>query len=95
MLRFLLTKAGEPPAFELKSGCAGKEGAHLLVRAALPTVRTHGPLVSGHLFEGLVHAFPDRLGGFGCDLQPAPPVPSIVPIAFFELLTDLLLQSLS
>jgi hypothetical protein len=46
---------------------------------ALPKVRTRGsahrptsaradgPLVSGCLFEGLVHAFPDRLGGFGCD----------------------------
>ena len=38
------------------------------VRTAPASVRTNGPLVSGRLSEGLVDAFPDRLGGFGCNL---------------------------
>ena len=31
-------------------------------------MRADGPRTSGPLFEGLVHAFPNWLGGFGGDL---------------------------
>ena len=39
-----------------------------MVRTAPTAVRTNGPLVSGRLFEGFVHTFPDWFGAFGRDL---------------------------
>jgi hypothetical protein len=46
--------------FDLKSGCARTESAHPVLH--------DGALVSGRLSKGLVDTFPDRLGGFGCNL---------------------------